>query len=368
VEPRFRLSHTLFETRSEFDFGARIHFENQSRIQENGNRPLSRSGVIVEDNERKNDAYSFFAQNRFIFGDLVVTPGFRVEHIKYERTNNLANAGAGVTGRTELTEIVPGVGVSYSFKEKLTLFGGAHRGFAPPRTEDIINNTTGGVVELDPELSWNYEIGLRSLLHSGVRVEATFFRMDYENQIVPASVAGGLGATLTNGGETLHQGLEFYARLDTGTIIKSSHNVYVRSAYTWLKDAKFTGNRLSSIPGFNTVSVTGNRLPYAPEHLLNFSAGYSNASGLDALIEAVYVSRQFGDDLNTVDLVPSGQRGLIPSYTVWNATGNYNVEAWRTTFFVSVKNLFDRTYIVDRTRGLLPGNPRLVQGGVTFRF
>ncbi|MEW6209133.1 MAG: TonB-dependent receptor [Acidobacteriota bacterium] len=368
VEPRFRLSHTLFETRSELDFGARIHFENQHRIQENGNRPLSRSGVIVEDNERKNEAYSAFAQNRFIFGDLVITPGFRVEHIDYERTNNLANAGAGVTGKIQLTEIVPGVGVSYNFKDKITAFGGAHRGFAPPRTEDIINNTTGGVVELEPELSWNYEVGLRSLLHSGVRVEATFFRVDYENQIVPASVAGGLGATLTNGGETLHQGFEFYARIDTGTIIKSAHNVYVRSAYTWLKDAKFTGNRLSSIPGFNTVSVTGNRLPYAPEHLLNFSAGYSNPSGLDALIEAVYVSRQFGDDLNTIDPVASGQRGLIPSYTVWNATGNYNVESWHTTFFVSVKNLFDRTYIVDRTRGLLPGSPRLVQAGLTFRF
>lgn len=368
VEPRFRLSHTLFETRSEFDFGARLHFENQRRVQENGNFPTSRSGAIVEDNRRENQAYSFFAQNRFIFGTLIVTPGFRVEHIKYERANNLANAGAGVTGRTQLTEIVPGIGVSYNFKEKLTVFGGAHRGFAPPRTEDIINNTTGGVVELEPELSWNYEVGLRSLFHSGVRVEATFFRMDYENQIVPASVAGGLGATLTNGGETLHQGLELTARMDTGTIIKSSHNVYVRSAYTWLKDAKFTGSRLSNIPGFSTVSVTGNRLPYAPEHLLNFSVGYSNPSGLDALVEAVYVSRQFGDDLNTVDPVPSGQRGLIPSYTVWNATGNYNVESWRTTFFVSVKNLFDRTYIVDRTRGILPGSPRLVHAGLKFRF
>ncbi len=368
VEPRFRVSHTLFETQGEFDFGARLHFENQHRLQENGNRPTSRSGVIVEDNRRENQAYSFFAQNRFIFGSLIITPGFRVEHIKYERANNLANEGAGVTGRTQLTEIVPGIGVSYSFKEKLTVFGGAHRGFAPPRTEDIINNTTGGIVELEPELSWNHEIGLRSLLHSGVRVEATFFRMDYENQIVPASVAGGLGATLTNGGETLHQGLEFNVRIDTGTIIKSAHNVYVHSTYTWLRDAKFTKARLSNIPGFSAVSVTGNRLPYAPEHLLNFSLGYSNPSGLDTLVEAVYVSRQFGDDLNTIDPVPSGQRGLIPSYIVWNATGNYNVESWRATFFVTVKNLFDRTYIVDRTRGLLPSSPRLVQAGLKFRF
>jgi Fe(3+) dicitrate transport protein len=30
---------------------------------------------------------------------------------------------------------------------------------------------------------------------------------------------------------------------------------------------------------------------------------------------------------------------------------------------VAVKNLFDRTVIVDRSRGILPNAPRLVQGG-----
>jgi Fe(3+) dicitrate transport protein len=80
------------------------------------------------------------------------------------------------------------------------------------------------------------------------------------------------------------------------------------------------------------------------------------------------VSRQFGDDLNTVNPTPDGQRGLIPSYIAWNATANYTVESWHTTFFISAKNLSDRVYIVDRVRGLLPGNPRLVQAGLKFRF
>jgi Fe(3+) dicitrate transport protein len=101
---------------------------------------------------------------------------------------------------------------------------------------------------------------------------------------------------------------------------------------------------------------------------LNFNAGYSNPSGLDALIEAVHVSDQFADDLNTFQPSPDGQRGLIPSYTIWNATINYNVEAMRSTLFVTCKNLLDRTFIVDRSRGILPSSPRLVQAGVKFRF
>jgi Fe(3+) dicitrate transport protein len=59
---------------------------------------------------------------------------------------------------------------------------------------------------------------------------------------------------------------------------------------------------------------------------------------------------------------------LIPSSTIWNATGNYRVEQMRTTFFITVKNLFDRTYIADRSRGILPGSPRLLQAGFKFRF
>ncbi|HYO91113.1 MAG TPA: TonB-dependent receptor, partial [Pyrinomonadaceae bacterium] len=344
------------------------HYETQERRQENGDLPTSRSGLIVENNERRNQAYSGFAQNRFIFGDWTITPGFRIEHIEYQRTNRLANNGLGVSGRTDVTQIVPGLGLSYRPTPKLVLFAGVHRGFAPPRTEDSISTTTGGVIELDPELSWNYEIGMRSTPTSGVNLEATFFRLDYENQIVPASLAGGVGATLTNGGETLHQGLEFSGRINSAAITKSRHNFYLRTAYTFLPTARFTGTRFSSVGGFGNTSITGNRLPYAPEHTLNATVGYAHPTGIDALVEAVYVGRQFADDLNTITPTPDGQRGLIPSFTIWNATANYNVESMHTTFFVTVKNVFDHLYIADRSRGILPGTPRLVQAGLKFSF
>ena len=85
-------------------------------------------------------------------------------------------------------------------------------------------------------------------------------------------------------------------------------------------------------------------------------------------MENVYIGRQFGDDLNAVNPNSNGQLGAIPSQTYWNATANYRVEKWRTTFFVTGKNLLDRIYIVDRTRGLLPSGPRLVQTGIKVSF
>ena len=368
VESRVRANFAFLGVNNEADFGGRIHFETQDRQQQNGDTPTARSGVVVEDNERKNSAYSVFLQNRFLFSSWTITPGVRVEHIKFQRRNRLANSGAGVTGHTELTQVVPGIGISYHPASRLTLFAGVHRGFAPPRTEDIINNATGGIVDLDSELSWNYEVGIRSLPARGFQLDATLFRMDYENQIVPASLAGGVGSAFTNGGETLHQGVEVTGRLDTGTIFSSPHNFYLRTAFTYLPTAKFTGTRLSNVSGFGNVSVSGKRLPYAPEQLLNVILGHSHSKGVNTFLEGVYVGRQFGDDLNTINPTANGQRGAIPSYTVWNATFNYEAEAVRSTFFITVKNLFDRTYIVDRSRGILPSSPRLVQAGIKFRL
>jgi outer membrane receptor protein involved in Fe transport len=36
--------------------------------------------------------------------------------------------------------------------------------------------------------------------------------------------------------------------------------------------------------------------------------------------------------------------------------------------FVAVKNLTDELYVVDRSRGTIPGDPRRVQMGLTARF
>jgi Fe(3+) dicitrate transport protein len=363
VEPRLRALSHIGQIVNETDFGVRFHVEDQERRQENGPLPTARSGTLVENNERQNVAYSGFVQNRFVAGAWSITPGVRIERVEYERTNRLA----GVTGSTDLIEVIPGVGAAYSPGGWLTVFAGAHRGFAPPRTEDIINNSTGGVVDLDPERSWNYEAGMRGRVLPGLHVDAVCFRLDYENQVIPATLAGGVGSTLTNAGATLHQGLEISARLDSAAWYPSRVNFYSRTAYTWLSVAEFRGQRFSSVPGFGTTSVTGNRLPYAPRHLLAWTLGAAHASGLDLNLEAVVTGEQFGDDLNTLAASPDGQRGLLPSYTLWNAAANYPATR-KVTLFVAFKNLFDRTVIVDRSRGILPGTPRLVHAGIKVTF
>jgi Fe(3+) dicitrate transport protein len=117
-------------------------------------------------------------------------------------------------------------------------------------------------------------------------------------------------------------------------------------------------------------SAAGNRQPYAPKHLLTAAAGFASG-GFDAQLEAAYVGEQFADFANTVNPTADGQRGKLAAYTIWNATLNYHLELAHTTFFIAVKNLADKTYIVDRThrtRGIQVGSPRLVQVGSKYMF
>lgn len=357
VEPRLTVTHAW----GELELGAKAHFEDQERRQINGTSSVARSGTLSENNDRKTDAYSGFISNRFDIGLFSITPAVRYEHIKNERTNRLTDA----SGEATLHEWIPGIALAYNPHERLTVFAGVHEGFAPPRTEDLITNT-GGSVEVDAEKSTNWELGFRAKPTDNFNVEATAFYNDFSNLIAVGSVASGNIANAAQGKATF-AGLELAGQYDF------DNGFYSRLAYTWLpvaeQDAPFRqANDNTLIPG----SEKGNRQPYAPKNALTAALGYK-MNDWDAQLEAVYVGEQYSDFAET-GAVPNsalgltGQIGEIASYTIWNAAFNYKYAPYNTTFFVTGKNLFDKEYITDRTRGILTGMPRLVQVGVRYDF
>jgi Fe(3+) dicitrate transport protein len=366
VEPRLHVNHKTLGIDNELDMGFRAHFEEQYRTQEN-ERPLSGATTISEKNQRDTDAYSGFAQNKFILGDWSLTPGVRIEHVNFGRTDERT----GASGKTSLTEILPAFGSTYSPNEKFTTFFGFHGGFSPPRVEDAIDNT-GTLVDVGPEKSWNYEVGIRTKPYTGAKLDAALFRADFEQQNAVGSIAG--GSTPLAAGEALYEGAELLARQDFGVFFNSDHNVYLQTAYTWVGTAEMTSAfRCLATPGCgNALSrgdYIGNRMPYSPEHNLTTTIGFSHASGFDIHLETVYVGKQFSDFANSIRPVDnSGQTGEIDDYVVLNVATTYHVKPLNTDFFVSLKNLLDETYIVDRTRGILPGSPRLVQAGFKVNF
>jgi Fe(3+) dicitrate transport protein len=367
AEARFLQPLEFATLTGELNVGVRHHLEKQFRFQVNGDTPTARTpgtgpnGGIRENNRRDVAATSAFVEASLGQGRWRVKPGVRYESIEFERRNFLAGGGA---GRTTLQEWIPGIGLTFELGANTTLFAGVHRGFAPPRVEDIIT-PAGGSVDLDAERSWNSEIGVRSALRRGLNVELTAFNLDFSNQIVPASVAGGLGATLTSAGRTAHRGLEFSSQFDSAEALGTPWNLYGRAALTWLAVAEYRGTRFSSVTP--SVNVTGNRLPYAPEEFATVALGVEVPSGLSAEVELFYSGSAFTDDLNTVAVATNGQRGRIGGHVILNATVAQAIGD-ALTVYGSVKNLADKVYVADMSRGLIPGPPRQLQFGFEYRF
>lgn len=384
VAPTLHAKHHLFGIESEFDAGFRAHIENQYRKTEDGSSPLARTGKLIENQQRFADAYSGFVQNRFIIGDWSVTPGVRVESVNYQRKNMLA--GQEAVGRYSLIEPLPSFAMDYNPIEEATFFFNMHRGFAPPRVEDSVYNT-GDSVEIGPEKSWNYELGIRSKPINGVKTDLTYFRNDFEALTALGTVGG--NDTPVAQGKALFQGIEFMNRVDAAELFNWTHNPYVQIAYTWVPTAEAVsafhclplsdGTMSANCPGGNVYgSKAGKRLPYAPEHLLTATVGYSHPMGFDFHLETVFVSQQFGDFMNlesgadhpngaNSNEAKSGQYGKIQDYAVVNLATTYKVYKGLDLYF-SVKNIFDNRYISDRVRGILPGSPRLFQAGFKYEF
>lgn len=348
IEPRLTLPHAL----GEFQAGVKAHVERQERVQINGSTPTARSGTTAEDTRRRSDAYAFFVANRFDLGDFSITPILRYEHIGAERSNRQN----GESGSTSLAKAMPGISVNWNPSRTLTVFGSLHKGFAPPRVEDLIGGS-GTVTEVDAEQSTNLEVGVRSQPVAGVALQAALFRSDFSNLIAAGSIAG--GSTPLSQGEALFQGLELGAQAEM------KNGIFGRLAATWLPTAEQT-SAFRNVANQAVVGVAGNRQPYAPKQTLTAALGYA-VGALRAEMEAQHVGRQFADFANTVAPSADGQRGELAAYTVLNAAVNYRFDE-HLSAFVTAKNLADKTYIVDRTRGIQVGMPRLVQAGLRYAF
>lgn len=403
IETRLSIDHGLIGIGGETEIGLRYHEERQTRRQWNGDTPDARTpgtGInagVRENNERDANAFSAFIQSRLVFGDFALTPGVRAEFIDFARRNLPVDVLVGgrpsgavttaTSGASSLDKVLPGLGATWEIAENITLYGGVHRGFAPPRVEDIIT-AAGGSVDLDPELSWNYEIGLRGEIVPGLNADATFFVMDFENQIVAQSVAGGVGATLTSAGETLHRGGELALNASSRAAgwTEGDTDIFARLAVTWVEEARYSSTRIATAPCFDGATtgtlvatgsgavpcgvardIEGNRLPYSPEWLVSGAVGVEH-KGFTGQIEMVSQSSIFADDVNLIPVTPDGQRGLIEGWTQFNLAASYGPPGGKWEVFTSMRNLFDRLYVTDRARGALPGQPFTIQVGLTLRY
>jgi Fe(3+) dicitrate transport protein len=346
----------------------------------NGTKPDARSGQIMNDEVRTGHGSSAYVQNRInLTGNFSVTAGTRLEVFRDQRDIRRARyvindtpvvRDTSIIAVNSLVEFIPGAGFNWQLVEHFIIFGGVHRGFAPPRTKDAISNS-GEVHELEAEKSWNYELGVRAKAAKGIRYEVTGFYMDFSNQVIPvAEHAGGVGAGITNGGATLHNGVEAGLFIDLHEVFNWERLHLGYDANVARVQARFNSERYMKNNEEAYINVNGNFTPYAPQWMVTSAMTVKHQqTGLATRLGLTYVSGQYTDPFNTRAPQNNGREGYIPAYEVIDVSVFYPIERLNATVNVSAKNLLDKRYIASRRpQGIMLGNPRMITAGVRYGF
>jgi Fe(3+) dicitrate transport protein len=372
IEPKLSVMHGLFGLQSDAVFGVRYHNEKIDRNKYELDGSLQGAPEFDERLRIDVDAFAYYGQNTFYVGDWTFTPGVRVEDVEYDKVLWEGDPNTPVDSRkTSKTTVLPGFGLTWNGLRDTTLFAGIHRGFAPPRPDRDVDN--GVIFSTSPEISVTTEFGARTRAFKGVNLEATAFNMDISDLVVQVS------GVFRNAGEAQHTGFEIGGRIDFGTILDRPDNVFVTFGYTNLFRAKFKNSGElggEGEDGYGTYDA-GNRLPYAPKHLLSASLGYEHPTGLTARLGMNYVSEQFANSENFsnptdcpvgVTCTDDGLFGTIPAVTLFNASLSYAPRGSNASYFVFAENLADKVYFNSRTNGIQTGRPRQIVGGVRYQF
>ncbi len=344
---------------NDLEIGFRVHYDEEDRFQwedkyniTNGSMSLNTYGDKGSQGNRISSANSFasYLMYKYKIKGFTISPGIRYESIKLERndygkSNPTRDLNDVSFRKNEVSVIIPGIGVNYTLNNKLSIFGGIHKGYSPP----------GSSVGQKAEESVNLELGARFSINK-LNAEIIAYQNDYSNLLGnDLAATGGFGELDPfNAGKALVNGLEL---LLTSEIIESNKiSIPFSFSYT-LTNAKFLTDFGSTQDIWGEVS-NGNRIPYIPQHQLNSNIGFKTNK----------FEINFNGNYNGKFSTIADGSIEIPSYFIFDISFKYKVKPG-ITFTSKAINLFDENYSVSRApAGLRPGHPFGFYGGFEYVF
>jgi Fe(3+) dicitrate transport protein len=357
------LSLSSGQVRHQVEVGVRYHQDEEDRFQQDdgyqmlgGRMILTRAGAPGSQANQivGASAVAGFVSDTITWGKWSASPGLRYENIDLDSTTyartDPGRTGATTAVATDVNAVIPGLGLSYTAHPGVSLFGGVHKGFAPPGP--------GAADGTEVEHSLNYEFGTR-VQRGDVGTEVIGFFNDYGNLLGRDTLAsGGTGeGQLFNGGKAQTYGLEASAHWNPAKAMGWRSALPIRMAYTFTH-AEFRNSFQSQFAPWGNVQI-GDELPYVPRHQF-YASVETDHQAWRARLEGFYVGR-----MRTL----AGQGAYVTldstdSYFVVNVSGEYELTSG-ASLFASVQNVTDNSYIVGRhPAGVRPGLPRLVQAGL----
>ena len=325
--------------------------------QEQGSTPWADSGTLQRDIDRTTRTGSLFAENRFNFGRLKITPGARIEMIDIGVDENIPTTPElGLRTEDDFTAVLlPGVGVGYDLSPDTEAYANATTGYKPKTYADVVPLNSGDTIsnDLDPAHSRMYETGVRGTPMSWMRFDSSVFLTTFTDQF------GRVGSNIQNVGDSRTYGLdlmtEFAAVKLYDSVVGSRLSDYIGNINLFW-NAQFLNAEFTDGP------VDGKTPQYAPDYVMRTGVRYDYDSRYKLAFLGTLVDDHYADDANTANR-------YIPSYRVWDLTGEAELIPSRLSLVAGVNNIFDEKYYARiRSNGIDPGLPRNVYGGVVLKF
>lgn len=320
------------------------------------------------------NAYEAFADGTYTLNKLAITLGLRATH---ERVNNgyeafydgspsvvslaLGNPfGAApnlifrptdgrVRGKGSFTSLVGRGVLAYTINDNLNTYANISRGRRP----NVIQVNPDGVEELNAEIVWSYELGLKGLYKKFSYDLAAYF-YDYSNFQVTVvdNQAGTIQAFTRDAGNANAVGFE------TSFRYAFNRNLSIFGNYSFI-DAKFNDTDKDG----NQQELAGNRFRLTPKH--SFSLGIFGdfpltKGGIFIRPSYTYKSLVFFEEENQEGISQDG-------YGLLNMRTGYYTQNRKWELAIYGSNSLNEEYLVDAgNTGLLFGTPTFIAGPPTL--
>ncbi|WP_025564436.1 TonB-dependent siderophore receptor [Psychromonas sp. SP041] len=305
---------------------------------------------LIRNRKVTTNAMAYYVSNKIGFFDdrFVVTPGIRYEDVRLSYDEVVS----GAQQKQHIKEVLPSLTLGYTLSEQWFTFANVQKSLRTPQVSHLTSTTQTD--SIDPEISWNYEVGTRFTPTHNSSINLTLYRIDNKDKIESNST----GTQFENIGKTRSQGVEIEGQFSPENLPELT----LRASYNYLDTEQLEGDN------------KGNELQDASKHQFSASASY-NYNDIDLGLSAYYYSKAFSDSANTVEEDETGEVGELPAYTVVNltaATELYKKGTQSLTASVALNNAFDNDYYF---RGLdvsaigrIPAPGRSVSLNLGYKF
>lgn len=354
VEPRIRHDYELWGGNHSLAAGMQFYMCRSPRKDATGAYPTDDIGTVNTIAARDVIYGSVFLENKFTFGRLTVTPGFRMEMVNQNIT--VKNIG-GVNTQRDASKFdkqpLFGLGLSYDLGNQTAVYANISQSYRATTFGQSLIPTAGGTAsDVAPSQGWSYELGLRGNPKPWFTYDTSFFLVDLDDKL------GTAGVNIQSVGRSINYGWEGAAQFDViGGLdaLNGTHRGEYLGALNLYGNISVLEARLSG--GVNN----GGTPQYAPPYIIRTGAIYKRKSGLKIAFLGTLMARHNGTD-------NADGRFDIPAYTTWDLTAevplgkNFSVMA-------GLNNVFDKHYYsLVNSSGIIPAYGRNFYVGGSLKF